>query len=339
MVGILDVAKMANVSTATVSRVLTKPETVREVTTKKVLKAIEALNYQPNILARQLRRLETNTVLVVVPDITNPFFSKVLKGIEAVAVAKGYQVLLGDTGNDVERENGYINILQQKKADGMVLLTARINSQVVEEAARSFPVVLACEYIEGNSIPTVSIDNISAARKATEYLIELGHERIGCITGPLDGVLSNDRLKGFHQAMASKNLMVEPVLVQEGDFSFESGFNLMMKFFALGKLPTAIFAANDEMAMGVINAVKFKGLSVPEDVSVIGFDDLKFSSIFEPTLTTISQPAFEIGENAMELLIKQINKEELTQKQIILEDRLVVRESCQEFVEKISRKM
>src|SRR5688500_9740437 len=121
MVGIVDVAKKANVSTATVSRVLTKPETVRETTTEKVLKAIEALNYQPNLLARQLRRLETNTILVVVPDITNPFFSKVLRGIEAVAVAKGYQVLLGDTGNDVEREKGYLNILQQKKADGMVL--------------------------------------------------------------------------------------------------------------------------------------------------------------------------------------------------------------------------
>lgn len=328
MVGIVDVAKKANVSTATVSRVLTKPETVREVTTAKVLKAIEALNYQPNILARQLRRLETNTILVVVPDITNPFFSKVLKGIEAVAVAKGYQVLLGDTGNDVERENGYLNILQQKKADGMVLLTARMDALAVEEVARCFPVVLACEYIEGSSIPTVSIDNISAARKATEYLIDLGHERIGCMTGPLDVVLSKDRLKGFHQAMASKNLMVEPVLVQEGDFTFESGFNLMMKFFALGQLPTAIFAANDEMAMGVINAVKSKGLRVPEDVSVIGFDDLKFSSIFEPTLTTISQPAYEIGEHAMELLMKQINKEEGIQEQIILEDRLVVRTSC-----------
>lgn len=327
MVGIVDVAKKANVSTATVSRVLTKPETVRETTTEKVLKAIEALNYQPNLLARQLRRLETKTILVVVPDISNPFFSKVLRGIEAVAVAKGYQVLLGDTGNDVEREKGYLNILQQKKADGMVLLTARMDAAAVEEVARSFPVVLACEYIEGSRIPTVSIDNISGARKATEYLIDLGHERIGCITGPLDIVLSRDRLKGFYQAMARKNLIVDPVLVQEGDFSFDSGFNLMMKFFALGQLPTAIFAASDDMAMGVIKAIKSKDLKVPEDISVLGFDDLKFSSIFEPALTTIAQPAFEIGENAMELLMKLINKEEVKREQIILADQLVVRES------------
>ncbi len=125
----------------------------------------------------------------------------------------------------------------------------------------------------------------------------MGHERIGCISGPLDIVLSQDRLKGFYQAMARKNLKVDHVLVQEGDFSFDSVFNLMMKFFALGKLPTAIFAANDEMAMGVTKAVKSKGLMVPEDISVLGFDNLKFSSIFEPGLTTIAQPAFEIGEN------------------------------------------
>jgi LacI family transcriptional regulator, repressor for deo operon, udp, cdd, tsx, nupC, and nupG len=331
MVGIVDVAKRANVSTATVSRVLSKPETVTEKTTEKVLRAIKALNYHPNILARQLRRLETNTILVVVPDITNPFFSKVLRGIESVAVANGYQVLLGDTGNDVERENGYLNILQQKRADGIILLTARMDSRLVEEMAENFPVVLACEYIEGSRIPTVSIDNISGARKATEYLIELGHERIGCITGPLDVVLGRDRLKGFYQAMASKNLMVEPVLVQEGNFSFESGFNLMMKFFALGQLPTAIFAANDEMAMGVIKAVKSKRLRVPEDISIIGFDDLQFSSIFEPGLTTIAQPAYEIGENAMDLLMKLINKEEVKQEQIILSDLLVLRESCREY--------
>jgi LacI family transcriptional regulator, repressor for deo operon, udp, cdd, tsx, nupC, and nupG len=331
MVGIADVARKANVSTATVSRVLTKPETVRERTTEKVLRAIKELDYQPNALARQLRRLETNTILVVVPDIANPFFSKVLRGIESIAIPKGYQVLLGDTGNDVDRENSYFNILKQKNADGLILLTARIDSQVIEEVARSFPVVLACEYIEGSSIPTVSIDNISSARKATEYLIELGHERIGCITGPLDVVLGRDRMKGYYQAMARNNLFVEPVLVQEGDFSFESGFNLTLKFLALAKYPTAIFAANDEMAMGAIKAIQSKGLQVPNDLSVIGFDDLKFSSIIDPELTTIAQPAFDIGENAMNLLIKLINKEEVLREQIILDDQLVVRQSCRPY--------
>jgi LacI family transcriptional regulator, repressor for deo operon, udp, cdd, tsx, nupC, and nupG len=332
MVRIKDVAKKANVSTATVSRVLSKPETVKEETAKKVLEAIKELNYQPNLLARQLRRLETKTILVVVPDITNPFFSKVLRGIESVAVANGYQVLLGDAGNDVERENGYLNILRQKKADGMVLLTARMESKIVEEMALEYPVVLACEYIEGSTIPTVSIDNVSGARKATEHLINLGHKRIGFISGPLSGVLGQDRLKGFYQAMAQYNLTVEPILVQEGDFSYESGFNMMMKFLALNHPPTAVFAANDEMAFGAIKAAKSKGVSVPDDISVMGFDDIKFSSVFEPTLTTIAQPAFEIGTKAMELLIRLMNREEIEKSQYILEDQLIIRDSCSKCI-------
>ncbi|MED3831322.1 LacI family DNA-binding transcriptional regulator [Priestia megaterium] len=328
MVRIIDVAKKANVSTATVSRVLSKPNTVTEETTEKVLQVIKELNYQPNALARQLRTLETKTILVIVPDITNPFFSKVLRGIESVAVINGYQVLLGDTGNDLERENGYLNILLQKKADGMVLLTARMKSKNIEEMALKYPVVLACEYIEGSAIPTVSINNISGAQKATEYLVKLGHKRIGFISGPLDGVIGQDRLKGFYQTMARYNLTIESVLVQEGNFSYESGFNIMNQFLDLNHLPTAVFAANDEMAFGAINAISSKGLSVPHDISVVGFDDIKFSSIFKPALTTISQPAFEMGTMAMKLLIKLMNKEEIKRHQYLMEDQLIIRDSC-----------
>lgn len=332
MVTISDVAKLANVSTATVSRVLSNSGNVKKETTEKVLEAIQKLNYQPNILARQLRKLETKTILVVVPDITNTFFSKILRGIERVAIENDYEVLLGDTGNDVERERGYLDILRQKKADGMILLTARLESHLLEEMAGEFPVVLACEYLEGSTIPTVSIDNISSARKATEYLINLGHRRIGFISGPLNVILSRDRLKGFRQAMAQHNIPIESFLVQEGDFSFESGYNMMMKFLAFDQPPTAVFAANDEMAIGAIKAIKSKGLNVPDDISVVGFDDIKFASIYEPALTTISQPMFEIGKKAMELLIKLINKDQLEKNQYILEDQLVIRETCKEYV-------
>mgnify|MGYP001187427210 CR=1 FL=1 len=332
MVRISDVAKLANVSTATVSRVLSNSGNVKKETTEKVLEAIRKLNYQPNMLARQLRKLETKTILVVVPDITNTFFSKVLRGIEHVAIENDYEVLLGDTGNNIERESGYLNILRQRKADGMILLTARLESHVLEEIASEFPVVLACEYLEGSTIPTVSIDNISSARKATEYLIHLGHRRIGFISGPLNVILSRDRLKGFRQAMAQHGIPVESFLVQEGDFSFESGYNMMMKFLALDQPPTAVFASNDEMAIGAIKAIKSKGLRVPDDISVVGFDDIQFASIYEPALTTISQPMFEIGKKAMELLIKLINKDELEKSQYILEDRLVVRETCKKYI-------
>lgn len=328
MVRIVDVAKKANVSTATVSRVISKPDTVREETINKVLKAIKELNYHPNVLARQLRRSETKTVIVVIPDISNPFFSKVLRGIENLAFNSGYQVLLGDAGNDHEQESRYLDMLRQKKADGMILLTAKMKAELVEEMANEFPVVLACEYIEGSSIPTISIDNVSSARKATEYLIQLGHRRIGTISGPLDSVLGQDRLKGFYQAMARYRLSVDPVLVQEGNFNYESGFNLMKKFLALNKMPTGVFAANDEMAFGAIKAIRTMDLKVPEDISVIGFDDIHFSSIFEPALTTISQPAFEMGSKAMELLIMLMDKKRIEKNQYILDDTLIERESC-----------
>jgi len=265
-----------------------------------------------------------------VPDITNTFFSKILRGIEQVAIENDYEVLLGDTGNSLEREKGYLDILRQKKADGMILLTARLESHLLEEISHEFPVVLACEYLEGSDIPTVSIDNISSARKATEYLISLGHKRIGFLSGPMDVILSRDRLKGFKQGMMQHDIAIEPNLIQEGDFSFESGFNLMTKLLALTEPPTAVFASSDEMAIGAIKAIKAKGLKVPDDISIVGFDDIKFASIFEPALTTVSQPMFEIGQKAMELLIKLIQKDKLEKTQYILEDQLVIRETCKE---------
>lgn len=328
MVRIVDVAKLANVSTATVSRVISNSGTVKKDTAEKVLKAIEQLNYQPNVLARQLRKLETKTILVIVPDITNTFFSKILKGIDSIAINHGYQVLLGNTGNSGERETGYFDLLQQKQADGLILLTAQVDEQFVNDIAEDYPVVLACEYMEGSHIPTVSIDNISSARKATQHLINLGHKRIGFISGPLNVVVSRDRLKGYQQALAQNCLSEDSLLIQEGDFSFESGFNLMLKYMAFNQPPTAIFAANDEMAIGAIKAVKSKGYNVPDDFAIVGFDDIQFASIFEPALTTIAQPQFEIGKKAMELLIKLMNKEDIKKTQIMLDDELMIRDSC-----------
>jgi LacI family repressor for deo operon, udp, cdd, tsx, nupC, and nupG len=329
---IYDVAKLANVSIATVSRVITNAHPVTERTKSKVLKAIEELNYQPNISARHLRRMETNLILVVVPDITNSFFSRVLRGIEYQAANNGYEVLLVDTENNIERENKYLNILRQKQADGAILLTARMNKDVLEGIASEYPVVLACEYLEGSKIPTISIDNISSARKATEHLINLGHRRIACICGPSHIVLGRDRLKGYQQAMNQHEIRIDSVLVQEGDFSFESGYNLMMKFLALENAPTAVFAASDEMALGVIKAAKEYGFNVPNEISVVGFDDIKFASIFEPSLTTVSQPAFEMGVKAAEMLVKLMNTENLMRRQIVMEDKLIIRESCGAYI-------
>ncbi|RLP98681.1 LacI family DNA-binding transcriptional regulator [Geobacillus sp. FSL K6-0789] len=328
MASIKDVAKRANVSTATVSRVLRNTGNVTEETRQRVLEAIEALNYQPNVLGRYLRRMETETVLVVVPDITNPFFSKVLRGIEAVALKHGYQVLLGDTQNDARLEEQYLNVLPQRQVDGMIFLTARIRKELMEEMARQFPIVLACEYLEGTDIPTVSIDNISSARKATEHLIRLGHCRIAHLSGPMNIILSRDRLRGYQQALAQHELEADAALVQEGDFTYESGYHLTLKLLALEKPPTAIFAANDEMAIGAVKAIRHRGGRVPDDVAVVGFDDIHMASIFEPSLTTIAQPMFEIGQKAMELLLALIEGTSARRRQLVLPDRLVIRDSC-----------
>jgi LacI family transcriptional regulator, repressor for deo operon, udp, cdd, tsx, nupC, and nupG len=328
MIKLKEVAERANVSTATVSRVLSNTGKVTEKTKKKVLAAMEELNYQPNFLARQLRKLETKTILVVVPDIANTFFSKVIRGIESVAIQNGYQVLLGDSQNNSQSESQYLNHLRYKQVDGVILLTARTDSRLIEDLSDDYPVVLACEYLEGSRIPTVSIDNISSARKMTDHLIKQGHQRVAHISGPMNIILGRDRLKGYEQAMTQNSYEIDQVLVQEGDFSYESGYKLMEKFLALQNPPTAVFAANDEMAIGAIKAIKKHCLSVPEDIAVVGFDDIDMASIMEPELTTVAQPTFDIGSTAMDLLLCLMKKEPLTKKQFVLEDQLMIRQSC-----------
>jgi LacI family transcriptional regulator, repressor for deo operon, udp, cdd, tsx, nupC, and nupG len=324
----IDVAKIANVSVATVSRVISQPDRVSKETRQKVLEVIKELNYQPHMIARQFRTKETKTILVVVPDITKAFFSEVLRGIEHTALQNGYQVILGDTENDIEREREYINLLLKKQVDGMVLLTARVDKKSLEEISNQFPVVLACEYMNGLNIPTVSIDNISSARKVTEHLIQLGHTKVAHITGPINVVLSRDRLRGYQQAMLKHDLILDSAFIQEGDFSFESGYNQMLKLMALETIPTAIFVFNDEMAIGAIAAVKDSGLKVPEDIAVVGFDNVKMSSVYEPRITTIEQPKYKIGKKAMDLLLKLMSGEALQKTKFVLKDELIVRESC-----------
>ncbi|MFD2215568.1 LacI family DNA-binding transcriptional regulator [Metabacillus endolithicus] len=324
-----DVAKLANVSPATVSRVLSNPDLVSKETREKVMEVINKVNYKPHIVARQFRTKETKIILVVVPDITSAFFSRVLRGIEHVAVKNGYQVILGDTENDTDRELEYINLLLQKQADGMVLLTARQDKEKLEEIAEHFPMVLACEYMDGSNVPTVSIDNISSARKVTEHLIQQGHTKIAHITGPINVVLGRDRLRGFQQAMMSHDLEIDSAYIQEGDFTFESGYNQMLKLLALEAPPTAVFAFNDEMGMGAIKAVKDSNLLVPNDVAIVGFDNIKMASVIEPNLTTIDQPKYEIGKKAMELLLNLINGEALQKKRFVMKDELIVRESSE----------
>ncbi|MDQ0229241.1 LacI family DNA-binding transcriptional regulator [Metabacillus malikii] len=328
MVKMSDVALKANVSTATVSRVLHSPETVKEQTRQKVLNAIKELNYQPNILARQLRKNETKTILVVVPNIMNTVFLGIIEGIEAEASKNQYKVLLGNTNNDVKKEYGLIDLLKQKQTDGMILFSARLEEDILHELSEQYPIVLTADFIDGLKVPTVSIDNISSSRKAVLHLISLGHTRIAHISGPLSNSSARDRFKGYEQALYQHSMEVGSMLVQEGDYSLESGYNQMRKLLALEKMPTAVFAANDEMAIGAIKAAKEHGLNIPQDLAIVGFDNIHFSSIFEPRLTTIAQPLFKMGQLSMKLLLAQINGSVSEKTQYILESELIIRDSC-----------
>jgi len=323
-----DVAKLAKVSDATVSRVFSDPDAVSDKTKQIVLDAADELNYELNVLARNLRKMKTEIIMVILPDISNPFFSKIVRGIESVAMENNYKILLGDTKNDLVLEKEYLKNLDQKYADGVISLTARIDSKLIREISEKYNMVLACEYIDEASVPTVSIDNVEGAYKATKHLINLGHKRIAHISGPKNVILSQDRLKGYKKALSDHNIKIDGDLINEGDFGYKSGYKNMSKLLKLDKAPTAVFADSDQMAIGAIKAIKSHGLKVPDDFAVVGFDNIEIASIYEPSLTTVCQPMYEIGVKAMQLLLDILEKKELENIKIKLESKLIIRDSC-----------
>ncbi|WP_085524609.1 LacI family DNA-binding transcriptional regulator [Tuberibacillus sp. Marseille-P3662] len=323
-----DVAKKSGVSTATVSRVLQSPESVKDHTKYKVLQAIEALNYKPNILARNFRKTETKSLLVVIPRISNNVFSEILSGIEWVANQQGYQVILKQPNKSFSKANyDYIDYLRQQQVDGVIFLTVQPREVNFDKTSQSDAVVSVSDYLDPPPCPTVMVDNEMSGGKATQHLIQLGHDSISHISGPMDLPMSQDRLKGYVQALESHALPVKDEWIQEGDFTIDSGYQIMNQLLTLNHPPTAVFAANDEMAMGAIKAAHNRGVHIPNDLSIVGFDDIKFSSVMEPGLTTIAQPMFDMGKKAMTLLLERMNGTTIMDQKVILPTKLVVRES------------
>lgn len=324
------VAKQAGVSTATVSRVLSRPDVVAPQTRRKVMRAIELLRYVPNSAGKNLRTLRSGKLLVTVPDISNPFFSLIIQGIEDTALREGYAVLVGDTQHDVKREERYAQMLKCREADGLIFLGHRLPKEVAalvrSTAPRCAPVVNGCEFSPGLGVPSVHIDNGKAAYEAMDHLYRLGHRRIGIVTGPLASPLSRDRLRGA-KARARKEEAEEMCSVAQGDFSIESGAVAGERLLADNNPPTAIFCFNDEMAMGVLEMAKRRSMRVPKDLSVIGFDDIRFARCIDPPLTTISQPMRAIGEGTVRLLLDIISGRTTPPESVTLPHTLVVRES------------
>lgn len=329
MVNIHDVAKLANVSIATVSRVTSNKEGVNEDTKARVIKAMAELGYRPNSAARTLRMSKSNIIIVLMVNIKNSFYSEFIRGIEEVARAAGYYILIGSTGGDPEKEAEYIDLVQASRVDGVILTTAGVlDDQTIEKINKTSPIVLTFDYVPSKKIPSISIDNESASRKVTNHLIGLGHTRIAHITGNMGRLQSQTRLHGYKQALSQHSIPVDEALIQEGGYLFKDGYEAAKKLLSFDHLPTAIYGSNDNVAIGALKAILEAGLRVPEDIAIVGFDDVDIASFMTPGLTTIHQPRYEIGQRAMGLLLKKINQEEVSQGHIILEDELIVRESC-----------
>jgi len=323
-----DVAARAEVSTATVSRVLSNPEKVSEATRRRVLKAVDQLGYSPNAAAKSLRTLTTRKLLVTVPDIANPFFSLIIQGIEEAALREGYSVMLGDTHHDAQREERYGEMLLRREVDGLIFLGHSMSKSVgvLMKKNQLAPIVNGCEYSPNLGVPSAHVDNEAAAYEAMSHLYGLGHRHIGVLTGPLASPLSRDRLRGA-QACAKENGASKQVMVVNGDFSIESGIAGAARLFAQQTPPTAVFCFNDEMAIGVLDYASRVGRSVPESLSVIGFDDIRFSRYMRPALTTISQPMLDIGRETVRLLLGVLQGTVTTPVSITLPHKLEIRSS------------
>lgn len=328
-INIKDIAKKAGVSYATVSRALNNRPGVNEKTRRDIQKLAEEMGYKPNALARGLVTRESRTLGLVIPDITNPFFPEVARGVEDAASRSGYNVFLCNTNWDAGKENTYVEVLEEKRIDGLVLASVTDDGKTLEGfIRRGTPLVLVNRVLKDIDTHYVIIDNIKGGCMVVEYLLELGHTRIAFIGGLPHVEATRERLQGYRLAMSTAGMPVDEELILYDSFKKESGYQNTMRLLAIDPRPTAIFAANDVLALGVIQAIQDAGLRVPDDIAVIGFDDITFASYAEIGLTTIAQPKYVMGEMAAKILIEDIKEGDTGEKKhVVLQPRLVVRKS------------
>ena len=323
-----DVAEHAHVSVTTVSHVVNETRPVSDELRARVLAAIEELDYQPNILARSLRRGKTHTIGMIVPDSANPFFAEVARGIEDTSFENSHSLILCNSDGDLEKELLYTDVLTEKQVDGILFVAAGVSTQHINALqARRMPVVVVDRDIPDVAVDSVLTDNAQGGWLATRHLIELGHRRIGCIAGPSDLTPSADRVTGYSQALAECGVPVDEALIAKGDFQYESGYQATRQLLAMDNPPTAIFACNDLMAVGAISAAVEMGFQVPADMSVIGFDDVRLASFANPPLTTIVQPKYEMGVIAAQMLLERVGDLDTPPRRTMLDTSLLVRQS------------
>jgi LacI family transcriptional regulator len=327
-VTIYDVAREANVSMATVSRVVNGNPNVKPSTRKKVLEAIERLGYRPNAVARGLASKKTTTVGVIIPDISSIFFAELARGIEDIATMYKYNIILSNSDQNKDKELHLLNTMLGKQVDGILFMGGYISEEHVTEFKKSpVPIVLAATIEENNIIPSVNIDYEQAAYDAVAFLIEKGHKRIAYVTGPADDPINNKKLAGYRRALEQHGLTYDESLVIEGDYSYDSGIEAYEKIAELDEQPTAVFVGTDEMALGVIHSAQDHGVNIPEQLEVVGFDNTRLATMVRPRLTTVVQPMYDIGAVAMRLLTKYMNKEHVENHIVVLPHRIEYRQS------------
>lgn len=326
---IKDIAKLAGVSYATVSRALNNHPEVNIKTRARVIKIAKEHGYSPNEIARGLVKQSTNTIGLLVPDISNPYFPEVAKGVEEKAIGRDYHVFLCNTDWDSKKEIDYIKTLKDKRVAGLIIAPTSMETyKNVEELNLNIPIVYIGSRSEDKKVNYVVIDNEEASLMATEYLIELGFTDIAYLGGSENTITNKDRLVGYKKALKKHNLERSVYNMKGSSFRRESGYKSIVESIKKGRVPHALVCANDIVALGAIEALEGSGYDVPGDVSVIGFDDIAYASLHKINLTTIAQPKYKIGSMAAEIVLEKINEKEVQGKKIILEPTLIKRGTC-----------
>jgi LacI family transcriptional regulator len=326
-----DVARLADVHPGTVSRAL-NPETRRLVnqdTALRVIEAAETLGYRPNPIARGLKTSRSYTIGVLVPDLMNPLFPPIVRGIQDRLEQAGYTPLIANTDNDPERERNDFEAMRARQVDGVITATARLDHGLLDEmAAAGLPIVLVNRRLEDGLLPSATADDHAGARLAVEHLAALGHSRIAHLGGPQEVSTGHSRYEGFVAGMEEAGLEIDSELVRFGvAFTEPEGERLCAELVAGSARPTAIVAGNDLMALGCYDVFAARGIECPADVSVVGFNDMPFSERFHPPLTTVRIPHYEIGSSAAELLLERLQQPDAQARHLVLAPRLVVRDS------------
>jgi DNA-binding LacI/PurR family transcriptional regulator len=326
---IRDVARKAEVSVATVSRVINSPSRVRPSTREKVLEAMEQCHYVYNAVAGSLSARKTAMLGVVVPTITNPIFATITKGIQDYARRNGYSTMLGNTDYDESNELRLINLFKEKRIDGVIFNGPwRSEPLILNMKSVNLPFVITWQKVKDKEVSFVAFDNFGSAYRSIEYLIGLGHHRIAMIAGRFSlSERAHMRWQAYRKCLRDHDLGYDAKLVLEKRYSFSEGKQAMAYLLDLPSPPSAVFCGNDVLAIGAIVEAKGRGLRIPEDLSVAGFDDMEISAFYDPPLTTVAVPAYEMGRMAAKILIEDLRGESQGPQQYVLEANLIVRGS------------